>query len=226
VNRAARPVSPSRQNRDREEIAMKKRLVVSVLLLVLLALVPAAPAAAVNWGIGADLGYNVFMPSSDYGSDIENINSFGWPSGSAVLGELPGFGGLRLSFAGAKPTHEVWIGTELGFVSYSGSSMHTLGLNANYQYNFSTGSGVTPYVTAGVGINQLGYSGGGHSQSAMATIFGGGVGIAHWMGNGCGRLRAEVRYDQQTEGEADGDTVIPKGANLGIRFGFDLWDKK
>ena len=40
---------------------MKLRLAVPVVLLTLL-VVSAAPAAAFNWGIGADLGFNVFMP--------------------------------------------------------------------------------------------------------------------------------------------------------------------
>lgn len=202
---------------------MKTRLGVPVLLLVLLALVPAAPAAAFNWGIGADLGYNMFMPSSDYG-DVENINSFGWPSGGSFMGVLPGFGGLRVSFAGAEPTHEIWLGTSLNLLSSGGSSIHAFGVNANYQYNFPSKGPMAPYVTAGVGLNQVGESDGG-SLSAMSTIFGGGVGIAHHMGNGCGRLRAEVRFDVQTEGEEDGDVIIPKGSNLGIRLGFDLWNK-
>jgi hypothetical protein len=204
---------------------MNARLAVPALLLVLLALVPAAPAAAVNWAIGADLGYSMFMPSSDYGPDVENFNTFGWPSGGSVLGVLPGFGGLRVSFAGAEPTHEFWLGTNLNYLSSSGMSFHMFGVNANYQYNFAAKSALAPYVTAGVGIHQVGESGG-SSISAMSTIFGGGVGLAHHMGNGCGRLRAEVRFDAQTEGEKDDEVIIPKGSNLGIRLGFDLWDRK
>jgi opacity protein-like surface antigen len=207
---------------------MKTRLAVPVLLLVLLALVPAAPAAAFNWGVGADLGYNMFMPSSDYGGDIENISYFGWPLGSQLLfGEVPlsSGGGLRVSFAGEKPTHEAWLGTSLSYFSYSGTSLHMLGLNANYQYNFETSGGVKPYVTAGAGLTRLGYSPeSGDGTSAMSATFGGGVGIAHKMGTG--RLRAEVRYDQITEGnDDDDDTLILKGGNLGFRLGFDLWSQ-
>jgi len=203
---------------------MKATLAVPVLLFVLLALIPATPAAALNWAIGADLGFNVFMPSSDY-VGAENISSFGWPQGSAVMGVLPGFGGLRISFVGEKPTHEVWLGTNLNFVSSEGSSFHVFDLNANYQYNFPTSGNITPYATAGIGLDMVGASDG-SSISATSTVFGAGVGVAHHMGNGCGRLRAEVRFDGLTEGK-DGDSIIiPKGSNLGIRLGFDLWDKK
>ena len=203
---------------------MKKGLAFPVLLFVLLALVPAAPAAAINWGIGADLGYNMFMPSSDY-EGFENLNSLGLPMGSPLFGEVPGFGGLRVSFTGEKPTHEVWLGTNLNYYSSDGSSLNMLGLNMNYQYNFETSGGVKPYVTAGAGLSRLGYSpDSGDGTSAISTTFGGGVGVAGKMGTG--RLRAEVRYDQVSEGtDSDDDVIIYKGANLGFKLGFDLWSK-
>jgi hypothetical protein len=208
---------------DREEIAMMKRLVVPALLLALLAVVPAAPAAAINWGIGADLGYNIFMPSSDY-EGYENLNTIGLPMGSPLFGELPGFGGLRVSFTGEQPTHEVWLGTNLNYYSSEGTSLNMLGLNVNYQYNFGTG-GVKPYVTAGAGLTRMGYSpDDGDGMSAMSTTFGGGVGVTQKMGTG--RLRAELRYDQVSEGkDSDDYIVILKGANLGFKVGFDLFSK-
>jgi len=68
------------------------------------------------------------MPSDDY--DLENINYFGWPLGaSLLLGELPlpATGGLRLSFTGEKPTHEVWLGTSLSWFSVEDLSLSMVG---------------------------------------------------------------------------------------------------
>jgi len=204
---------------------MKTRFAVPVVLLALLAVIPAAPAAAVECGLGADLGFNLFIPSSDY-EGAENISTFGWPMGGSFLGALPTFGGLRVSFRGEKPAHEVWLGTSLSFLSSEGDSFHQLGLTANYQYNFPTQGTILPYVTAGAGLNMVGINPDeGDSHSATAAVFGGGVGIARAVADGAGRLRAEVRFDQVTEGESDGSVMIPKGGNLGIRLGFDLWLK-
>jgi hypothetical protein len=50
------------------------------------------------------------------------------------------------------------------------------------------------------------------------------------MGNGCGRLRAELRYDMVSEGKktiSGHDVVlIDKGGMFAFKLGFDLWDMK
>jgi hypothetical protein len=203
---------------------MKTRLAVPALVLVLLAMIPAAQARVVKWGIGADLGYNVFMPSSDY-EKWENINAFGWPMGGSSP-EAPTFGGLRVVFQGENPAREVWLGTSLALLSSGGVHFNRFQLTANYQYNFPAEGRTRPYVTGGAGLTGMGHGSEGHGgRSAMGALFGVGAGIAYRVGDGAGRLRAEIRYDRLTEGKDDGSILIPKGGNLGIRLGFDLWVK-
>jgi hypothetical protein len=203
---------------------MKTRIALTLLAL----LVVATPAAALNWGIGADLGYTLFIPSSDY-EGIENFNIIGIPMNSASgffyeVG-VPTTGGLRLSFAGENPMHEVWLGASLGRFSVEDIAYTTMQFSGNYQFNFAVQSALKPYLTAGVGMYRLGYSNDEDSESAVSAYFGGGVGAAYAMGSG--RLRGEVRYDVVGEGTiGDEDyVVIPKGGALGFKLGFDLWAK-
>jgi hypothetical protein len=205
---------------------MRSRLAVPILLLAL-TLIPAAPAVAFNWGIGADLGFSVYMPSSDY-ENAENITVIGAPFSVTRIEEfsvLPPAGGLRLSFAGENPMHEVWLGTS--FARYSEEEVATsfLQLSGNYQFNFATQSAIKPYLTAGVGLNHAGYSDDDGSESVTSSYFGGGVGAAYKMGTG--RLRAELRYDAGTEATVGDDDyiVVPKGGAVSFKLGFDLWNK-
>jgi len=205
---------------------MRSSTVVPVLLFALLVLLPAAPATALDWGLGADLGMSVFMP--DY-EGADNISLVGWPMGATfVFGELPlpSAGGLRLSFSGANPMHEVWIGTSFNRTGVEGMALHAFGMTGNYQFNFATQGAFTPYVTAGAGLFRVGFSPDhGDGMSATSATFGGGVGLGYVMAGGAGRLRAEVRYAQLTEGTHEGSRIIPKGGEIGFRFGFDVWSR-
>jgi len=196
---------------------MKTRIALTLLALLL----AASPASAFNWGIGADLGYTMFMPDDEY--DVENFNVIGIPYGGMSLYEvvIPAIGGLRLSFAGDNPMHEVWLGTSLSRMSVEDNSLTSMLLSGNYQFNFAVQSEVKPYLTAGVGMLRVGDE----DDSAMSTYFGGGVGAAYKLGTG--RLRGELRYDMVGEGTiGDEDyVVIPKGGALGFKLGFDLWAK-
>jgi hypothetical protein len=200
---------------------MRWRIVVPMVLLALLVVVPIASAAAFNWGMGANLGFNMFTPDSKYKPDNKTITTYGWP-----------VGGLRFSFAGEKPMHEVYLETELSYLSVQdGGSDHNFMVSGNYQFNFDMKGPAVPYLTAGVGVDMVGSKPPtGDSRSANAIFYGGGVGIAHHMGNGCGRLRAELRYDMIGEGKktiaGHDDVIIDKGGQFGVKLGFDLWDKK
>jgi hypothetical protein len=192
----------------------KLGIVLAALACLSFVVVPVASAAAFNWGVGANLGLNIFSP--DY-PDAKSITTFGWPTG-----------GLRFSFAGEKPMHEVYVETSLSSYSVEdGNTSRNISFTGNYQFNFDMKGVVVPYLTAGAGVNMYSNSPDeGDGISASAVTYGGGVGVAHHMGNGCGRLRAEVRYDMVGEGK-DGDSIIlGKGAEFGLKLGFDLWDKK
>ena len=180
----------------------------------------AAPANAINWSVGANLGFDIFSPSSRYGED--NITEFAWPSS----GVTPG---LRFGFTREKPNHEVFLDTGLKYSSTKNAKTNrAFTATANYQYNFSKGGSAAPYLTAGGGLELVGEKDETDPDnvsdvSAISGVFGGGVGVRHKMGNGHGTLRAEVRFDRLTEG-ADQDQVIIREANIfSIKFGFDLW---
>jgi len=198
-----------------EETKMRKLGIVLAALACLSLVVPVASAAAFNWGVGANLGLHVFSP--DY-PGAKSITEFGWPTG-----------GVRFSFTGEKPMHEVYFESALSYWSSDDASMHTFTPSLNYQFNFDMKGPAVPYVTAGAGAIMWGEKDntpGAESISATSMFYGGGVGIAHHMGNGCGRLRAEIRYDMVTEGKKDDAVLLPKGGDFGFKLGFDLWDKK
>jgi len=188
----------------------KLGVVLAAIACLSLVVVPVASAAGFNWGVGTNLGVSIFSPDSKY-TDEKSVTTFGWPSG-----------GLRLSFAGEKPMHEVYFESSLVYLTSDGASIYTFRPSLNYQFNFDMKGAMIPYVTAGAGLTMLGASGGGDSESASAAFYGGGVGIQSWMGNKAGRLRAEVRYDLQSENTKG----IMKGGEFGLKLGFDLWDKK
>ena len=201
---------------------MKTRIVLTLFALLLVA----APAQALNWGLGADLGYTLFMPADKY--DAENVSAIGIPFSAVRVGELSFVapaGGLRVSFTGEKPMHEVWLGLALNRYGEDELSVSVMQLSGNYQFNFDVQSAIKPYLTAGVGLNRAGYSDDDDSDSATAAYFGGGVGAACELGPG--RLRGEIRYDALGEATiGDGDYVVfPEGGALGFKLGFDLWAK-
>jgi hypothetical protein len=181
------------------------------LLCGLLAAIAVAPASAMNWSIGANLGAQFISPDVS-----ESITLIGWP-----------IGGLRVGFTGDNPTHEFYLDTALSMLSQDDASLNEVLFMGNYQYNFGSQGSTAPYVTAGVGIAMLSADSGspGGDVSATSTIFGGGVGLRHKMGNGHGTLRGEVRYDMQGEGEDSSVIVVEEAGIFGIRLGFDLWDK-
>ncbi len=199
---------------------MKTKPAIAALLL-LLALVPAAPAHALSWGLGADLGGSLFKP--DY-PDAEGVATFAWPSMGPGYGQIAG---LRVNFAGSKPEHEVWLGTSFAFRETGGHSTRLIMLSGNYQYNFTNRGGMIPYVTAGAGVDNASNatSTGGTTHSASGAIAGGGAGLSWRVRDGAGRIRTELRYDYQTEGKSLGDVVIEKGSLFALKVGFDLWVK-
>jgi hypothetical protein len=188
---------------------LKKLLVLSALTLA----VAVAPAAAMNWSIGANLGAQFASPTDD---NIDNASAIGWPQG-----------GLRVGFVGENPVHEVYLDTELDIFSQGDFSANDFGVMANYQYNFGSQGSTAPYVTGGVGVgfSSIDFGTPGSDVSASAVVFGGGVGLRHKMGNGHGTLRGEVRYDRQGKGEDGNVVVIEEAGIIGIKLGFDLWDK-
>lgn len=181
------------------------------LLCGLLAVIAVAPASAMNWSIGANLGAQFVSPDTS-----ESATDFSWP-----------LGGLRIGFTGANPMHEFYLDTELGLFSQGDFSASSILFMGNYQYNFASQGSTAPFVTVGVGIDNESIDFGGPSGkiSAMQTIFGGGVGMRHKMGNGHGTLRGEVRYDMVGEGKDNDVVVLEKASVVSVRLGFDLWDK-
>lgn len=195
----------------------KLGIVVAAVACLSFVVVPVASAAGFNWGVGAGLGLTMFTPDSKYAPDDKAITTFGWPMGN-----------LRFSFTGEKPMHEVYVETSFGSSSVEdGATLRNIFFSGNYQFNFDMKGAVVPYLTAGAGVDMYSYSPNvGDGTNASAITYGGGVGIAHHMGNGCGRLRAEVRYDMFGEGKDEESVILEEGGEFGLKLGFDLWDKK
>lgn len=198
--------------------------VVTVLLLV----ASAVPASALNWSVGANLGFAMESPASKY--DAENTTSFAWP----FSGTTPG---LRFGFTGASPAHEFYLDTGLQYSSTKDvTTTRSFVGTANYQYNFGSSGNLSPYLTAGAGFVMAGVKIEDPDPdlaldvSANSAVFGGGVGIRHKMGNGNGTMRAEVRFDRTTEGsDTVGGFKVPillESSIITVKVGFDLWDTK
>lgn len=186
---------------------MRKFEVVLMSVLACTWMLTAVPASATNVGLGANLAFEIAQPNVD---GAENVSAFGWP-----------IGGLRLGFAGEKRTHEVYLLSQLSFMSQAGESYSTYGLTANYQYNFAS-EGVRPFVTFGGGFQGINDTVGVGSVNPVAVLFGGGVGLSHKMGEQ-GRLRAEIRFEKNNEGKSKDVVQIVEATHFIFRVGFDLW---
>lgn len=176
----------------------------------------AAPAMALDWGIGAELGGSLFLPTEDPEGDDAGIATFSWPTIGAGFHQV---GGIRASFAGADPRHELWLGTSYASMTTEGRSINWFLAGGNYQYNFAPEARVGPYLTGGVGI----ISRSGSGASGVGAVFGAGAGLARRVTDGAGRLRAELRYDRQTDATSGDLEVVRGGGVLALKLGFDLW---
>lgn len=190
-------------------------------LLLVLALLVAAPAWAGQWTVGSNLGLSFFNPDEG-----DNSTIVGFPGSAGGLQP-----GLRIGRANDSGPHEFYADLGLLLADAGDVSTNAFELTANYQYNFSKGR-TGPYVTGGVGF----YSSGleftsfdfdlneavSVDLSATSSVIGLGAGLRTGLGDG-GTARFELRYDLIGEAE-DGNTVVqPAGSAIGLRVGFDLW---
>ncbi len=195
---------------------MKSRAILICLALLTIA----APAHAMNWSLGANLGLVVVDPTEN---GIESFTLIGWPSQG--LFNIVASPGLRIGFRGEDPRQQFYLDSGFSHVSTDGGSFSSLQLSGNYQYNFAAAGRVHPYLTGGLGlvsVNADNFLGDG---AAVSPIVGGGFGLQGELGHGHGTLRAEFRLDHVAEGKDNGATVIPATNNYGIKLGFDLWMK-
>lgn len=180
----------------------------------------AREAAAMNWSVGANLGYSTVMPADKY--DAENLNYIAWPNSDFSPG-------MRFGFTGENPAHEVFIDTGLRLFSTGDLSSRDLILSGNFQYNFGSSGSNHPFVTGGLGVYVSGLKNDDPliaiDESATSVIYGLGVGMRHKMGHGNGTMRAELRFDRMAEGEDGTSIVIPEATIITFRLGFDLWGK-
>ena len=175
------------------------------------------PASAM-WSLGANLGVTIHNPSED-GDDTATL--VGIPTQTSPFGSLRP--GLRIGFAGEALTHEGFLDASYDAQYIDEFDVHALRLGANYQYNFSSGASMRPYLTAGVGILNVGGDFGLESVGATSLTYGGGVGLGFPVSDNAGRLRVEARADRIDEGEEDGVVLIGEATVINVTFGFDLW---
>jgi Outer membrane protein beta-barrel domain len=191
------------------------RRIVAIVLASSLAL--PLPASAM-WSLGANLGVTFHDPS-DEGDDTTTL--VGIPTQTSPFGTLRP--GLRIGYAGEALQHEGFLDASYDAQYIDDFDIHAMRLGANYQYNFSPGASMRPYLTAGVGILNLGGDFGFASVGATSLTYGGGVGLGFPVSDNAGRLRVEARADRIDEGEDDGDVVIGEATVINVTFGFDLW---
>lgn len=175
----------------------------------------AAPARAMNWSLGANLGLVIVDPTED---GLESVTLLGLPSQGFIT--IVGSPGLRVGFIGESPRHQFYFDNGLSMFSTEGVNFTSAQFTANYQYNL-TRTSTQPYVTLGGGLAHFrseDFLFG--DESVMAGMFGGGLGVQHRLGHGRGSLRAEIRLDHVVE---DDGGVVPESNNIGLKFGFDLW---
>lgn len=178
----------------------------------------AAPASALNWSLGMNLGYQ----NLDIDGTEDNVNVFAWPNGSLL--EAGGFApGLRIGFVGDSPVHEIYLDNALTIFSTGDFSLRSFANTVNYQWNMPTETANNFFVTGGLGLAFLSASNG-SDVSSTSPIFGGGVGVRHRMNHGHGALRAEIRFDRYVEGTDGGFVVVPETNAISIKLGFDLWN--
>jgi hypothetical protein len=160
----------------------------------------------VRFTLGADLGLS-FLHSTQGGEDRTVL---AWPSN--VSSYLPGF---RIGIlAGRSMEHQVCLKT--GFISISdGGSFHIMSFTGNYQYAFPMEGTVSPYLTAGLGLINVG----GDGEGETTPMYGGGVGARFLVAESHGALHVEARFDHVSEG----NTTIDSANIVSIQFGFDLW---
>lgn len=209
-----------------------------------LVVLAAAPANAMNWSLGANLGFHVVAPTdkdidNDGTDDFKNTSGFSWPSSalpvptaSQVVGVMP-IPGLRIGFTGETPTHELYIDTGLQYTSSKDLfTDRSFVATANYQYNFGSGGSMSPFATAGGGFVMVATKDDSDPTSvvdlsASGAMYGAGVGIRHKMGNGHSTVRAEARFDRTTDAKDKGTDLIliPEANVISLKLGFDFWDK-
>jgi hypothetical protein len=187
-----------------------RRALIAAGLLVSVVLAPARAFSA--WGLGANLGLSILNPSE---IGVPNATVVGVPAQSTAF--MPG---LRFSMTEGTMVHEAYV--DLGYFGESseGDHFHTMRLGGNYQYNFK-GTSARPFLTAGVGIFNVGSGAGG--PHATTFTFGGGAGVGFPVSDNAGRLRLEARVDKIREGRSNGEIVIGETTAIQVLFGFDLW---
>jgi len=176
-----------------------------------LCVVISTPAAAGMFGLGANVGFSAHNPEG--GGDDTQI--LGWPGN--VLGYQPG---IRFSYTGEARTHEGFLDTGFYRLSGGGESASFTILSGNYQYNFATDERTRPFLTAGAGLYWMSFgSDFGGDEDDTTFLWGGGLGLRHWVSENHGAIRVEARYDLIEEG----DTMIGAAGVFTFRLGFDMW---
>src|SRR6185503_6196062 len=98
------------------------RIIRSAVLVTLWIAGVAVPAHAMNWSLGANLGYTSYNPDEG-----ETVSIFAWPSTTQFV--TPG---LRIGFMGDNPIHEFHLDTGLVLVSSDGASSSIVTFTGNY----------------------------------------------------------------------------------------------
>jgi hypothetical protein len=154
-------------------------------------------------------------------------------AGSAGYISHGSLAGLRLGLLSTDDVHEAFLdgGVTTGRRGDNGND--GVRVTANYQFNFyRTGHRLTPYVTAGAGIEHAGLALEQQlsptetrvtSYRANVMTYGAGGGAQFRIPNGHGALRAEVRWDWTDGAEDQGVPLFARNTAVAVKLGFDVW---
>ena len=179
--------------------------------LLVLPFLAAAPICAVagTWSLGPNVGFSLLSSQNSTQTVV------GLPGD--VVGYMPG---LRIGFLKRGAPTEYFLDTGLSYFSSAGNSYRTFQGSGNMQFNFARRTSTGAYMTAGLGFWSLSQGSGNTSTSSTVPSMGAGLGARHFLRNGHGALRGEMRLDHYFEDQNGGLAAFNATS---FKFGFDLW---
>jgi hypothetical protein len=178
-----------------------------IVLVPLVLLLQASPAAALSWGLGSHFG----IASLDIGGSGGNPTVLGWPSNA--LAYEPG---LRVACGNEAHTRELILDSGWLLLNESGSTLSLFVGDVGYQHVVRPAWYWSPFANVGLGW----YSENGVAHSHTSAKYGGGLGMRHALRDSHGAVRAEVRYDHLASDPGSGRPTLN---TVALRLGFDLW---
>ena len=166
-----------------------------------------APAGALTWSLGTNLGLFSIHGSPSAG----NSTVVAWPSNATVY--EPAF---RLACSDSRHAHEITLDSGLLLLDEAGATVTQTIALASIQEVFLPDWTLSPFTNLGIGP----YRETSAERTHASTAWGLGAGVRHAIRRGHGAIRGELRYDHLASDHGSGRPALD---SFGLRLGFDLW---